>query len=338
MSVAELSEALGVPDRGVLLLAVVALALAVAAVVRGRAQRGRPDEETARAWRSIGTWWVLFTLLLVVLLVGRSGVLVCMSVASLLVMRETLRLIAAERLMPVAGAVTLVLYVWAWLDPTLVFARVLPVVIGSLAALEAAGRLAGRSGIPGLARSAIRAPRLQYPAAIALIGPSYAFGLASLEPPAHVPESELGWFLLLVMLTELNDMAQAWWGRAVGRRPLAPVLSPKKTWEGLLGGLLTTTLAATVLAPALTSFGHAHPPGLELPLPPWVWSAGVGLVVGLAGISGDLAASALKRAAGVKDSGTLLPGQGGVLDRLDSLSLTAPVFFALTWVLWSAAP
>lgn len=327
MSRDALTGLLGLPATGLWVLAVTALVLAGAAARRGLAERRRPDEETARAWRSVGTWWVLFVLLLLVLAAGRLGVLLIMWVASLLLLHETLRLVDSGRLLPVGAVIASGLYAWAWLEPTALFARTLPIVIGVLTVMEVALR-------PGL-RSIVNPRRLQYPAAIALIGPSYVFGSVTLAPPPHVSGSEMGWFLLLVLLTELNDMAQSWWGRAIGSRPLAPVLSPKKTWEGLLGGLATTTAGAVVLCPMLTSWGRAHPPGLELPLPPWSWSVGLGLVIGLAGVSGDLAASALKRAAGVKDSGTLLPGHGGVLDRLDSLSATAPVFFALTYLLWS---
>lgn len=326
-----LSERLGLPSAGLWVLAAIALTLAAAATFRGLAERRRPDQETARAWKSVGTWWVLFGLLVVVLAAGRAGVLLAMGVASLLLLRETLRLVGSEKLLPFGVALACGLYAWAWLDPPTLFLRVLPTTIGLLAAFEVGLRLGFRSLFT-------TPPRLQYPASIALIGPSYAFGLATLAPPAHAPGSELGWFLLLVVITELNDMAQSWWGRAIGSRRLAPVLSPGKTWEGLLGGLATSTLAAVVLCPTLTSWGRAHPPGLDLPLPPWIWSVAVGLAIGLAGVSGDLTASALKRDAGVKDSGTLLPGHGGLLDRLDSLAATAPVFFALTYLLWSPIP
>lgn len=327
MSRDALSGLLGLPATAQWVLAGIALFLAGAATLRGLAERRRPDEETARAWKSVGTWWVLFVLLLIVLAAGRVGVLLVMWVASLLLLHETLRLVDSGRLLPLGAACASGLYAWAWLEPNTLFVRALPMAIGVLAVMEAALRV-------GL-RPVVTPPRLQYPAALALIGPSYVFGSTTLAPPTHLPGSEMGWFLLLVMLTELNDMAQSWWGRAIGSRPLAPVLSPRKTWEGLVGGLATTAAAAVVLCPALTSWGRAHPPGLELPLPPWSWSIGLALVIGLAGVSGDLAASGLKRAAGVKDSGTLLPGHGGALDRLDSLAATAPVFFAVTYLLWS---
>ncbi len=127
----------------------------------------------------------------------------------------------------------------------------------------------------------------------------------------------VGWFLYLVILTETNDIVQALVGRRVGVRHITPKVSPNKTVEGLLGGMAVTVLMSMGLAPLLT------------PLPPWAWPVAAGVVISLAGFLGDLNISAVKRDAGVKDSSHALPGMGGVLDRIDSLTLTAPVFYWL---------
>lgn len=122
--------------------------------------------------------------------------------------------------------------------------------------------------------------------------------------------------LFLVGLTELNDVAQYLWGKSLGRIKVTPKVSPGKTLEGLLGGMATTAMAATVFGPLLT---------------PLTWQLGLlaGVIIGLTGFCGDVVMSAIKRDSGVKDSGTLLPGHGGILDRLDSLIFTAPIFFHL---------
>lgn len=164
-------------------------------------------------------------------------------------------------------------------------------------------------------------------------GPAFTVLTSRLAASEDRPAESLGWFLLLILLTSILDMSQAWWGHLAGRRVfgergLAPRLSPGKTWEGLLGGFLTTTAAAMLLGPWLTGYGHVEPLGGRLPA--WTLIVGLGLALGLAGIAGDLSASWLKRRSGVKDSGTWLPGQGGFLDRFDSLSLTAPVFYLMT--------
>jgi phosphatidate cytidylyltransferase len=126
-----------------------------------------------------------------------------------------------------------------------------------------------------------------------------------------------GLVLYLVFLTEINDIAQYIWGKSVGRHPVTPTVSPNKTWEGLIGGIVTTTSLAVAIAPFLTPFD-------------WIHALGVGLIIGCAGFIGDVTISALKRDLGVKDSGNIIPGHGGILDRIDSLTYTAPLFFHFT--------
>jgi phosphatidate cytidylyltransferase len=123
--------------------------------------------------------------------------------------------------------------------------------------------------------------------------------------------------LLLLVVVIVSDTAQYYAGRALGRKPLAPSLSPKKTVEGAIGGLIAGSLTLVVV-------GH------------WWWPAapvGVRAVLGatlvVLGITGDLFESLLKRAAGVKDSSHLIPGHGGVLDRVDALLFAAPVYYAV---------
>lgn len=141
-----------------------------------------------------------------------------------------------------------------------------------------------------------------------------------------LPETEAlhggrAFVLYLVFLTEINDVAQYTWGKLFGHklfgnRPIAPNISPNKTWEGFLGGMISTVLLAMALRCV---------PGFDL----WV-AAGAGLVIALSGFFGDLVVSAVKRDVGVKDSSHLIPGHGGVLDRVDSLTYTAPLFFHYT--------
>ena len=112
-------------------------------------------------------------------------------------------------------------------------------------------------------------------------------------------------------------------GRAFGRRKLAPSISPGKTLEGALGGMV-----GVVVVGALMAFFPLRLVKVEL----FFWVAAA-LVAAFAGIIGDLFESRLKRTAGVKDSGCLLPGHGGMLDRIDSMLAAAPVFVTLWWAL-----
>jgi phosphatidate cytidylyltransferase len=117
----------------------------------------------------------------------------------------------------------------------------------------------------------------------------------------------------VILVTWLSDSGAYLIGRAIGRRPLIPVVSPKKTVEGLMGGLACAALTGSVSV-ALFKMDISWAVGLL-----------IGLAVGIVGVVGDLAESVLKREAGVKDSGTLIPGHGGMLDRLDALLFTFTV-------------
>lgn len=140
----------------------------------------------------------------------------------------------------------------------------------------------------------------------------------------------LAWTLAGVALVWANDSFAYFGGRTFGRTPLSPSLSPRKTREGFLVGMLATIAFAASLPWLAGLFG----PTLA-PLPTMsVWSmALLGLLVSVVAPAGDLAKSFLKRQVGVKDSGTLFPGHGGVLDRTDSLLFAAPFVYYAAWVM-----
>jgi phosphatidate cytidylyltransferase len=122
--------------------------------------------------------------------------------------------------------------------------------------------------------------------------------------------------LLLLMLTVIvSDTAQYYTGRVFGRRLLAPAISPKKTIEGAVGGVVFGTILLAVV-------GRWWLPAVPLPI-----RVALGATIVVSGIVGDLFESMLKRSAGVKDSSTLIPGHGGVLDRIDALLFAAPVYY-----------
>jgi phosphatidate cytidylyltransferase len=123
------------------------------------------------------------------------------------------------------------------------------------------------------------------------------------------------WKLLvfLVVVVQMSDVLQYVWGKLLGRRKIAPKLSPNKTVEGFVGGVLTATAIGAALTP-ITPFR--------------VWqAAAIALLVALLGFFAGLVMSAIKRDAGVKDYGHLIAGHGGMMDRVDSLTFAAPVFF-----------
>ncbi len=159
-------------------------------------------------------------------------------------------------------------------------------------------------------------------AAWTLLGAVYAGGLLGHGSILRGSPAGRDLVFFVAFTTWAGDIGAYYVGSRLGRRALAPRISPRKTVEGAIGGI-----AATVLVAALGS--GAFWPRLSLATAVWV-----GAVLAAAGILGDLAESAIKRAAGVKDSGTIIPGHGGVLDRLDSVIFACPVLYALAWMGW----
>jgi phosphatidate cytidylyltransferase len=122
------------------------------------------------------------------------------------------------------------------------------------------------------------------------------------------------WLVLMFLVTWVNDSAAYFVGKAIGRHPCCPYLSPKKTWEGTIGGWLGAVIATLLLGAWLVDL-------------PWLHGLALGALVGFIAPFGDLAKSMIKRQMGVKDFSALIPGHGGMFDRIDSLLFVAPVVY-----------
>ena len=156
-------------------------------------------------------------------------------------------------------------------------------------------------------------------AALIMLGILYAFG--TWRAALSLKAVSAHWLFFALMINWLGDAAAFFTGKAFGRHRLAPELSPKKTWEGTLGSVAVSIISGVLY---IHWFGPAVP----------LWEVAIlAAVANAAGQLGDLWESALKRAAGVKDSGAMLPGHGGWLDRLDSSLFAMPVVY-----LWVGRP
>ncbi|RYG67903.1 phosphatidate cytidylyltransferase, partial [bacterium] len=141
---------------------------------------------------------------------------------------------------------------------------------------------------------------------------SHAPAILTLNIPGYEGKNS-ALLLFFMIVTQLNDVLQYVWGKLMGKRPIAPKISPNKTWEGFIGG----TVCASLIGAALWWATPFRP-----------WQAGAfSLLITLMGFLGGLTMSAIKRDRGVKDFGTTLQGHGGFLDRVDSVCFAAPVFF-----------
>lgn len=149
------------------------------------------------------------------------------------------------------------------------------------------------------------------------------FGISHMAYLLSLPEIEgfssggRGLLLFLVFLTEINDIMQFTWGKLLGKHKIIPKVSPNKTWEGFVGGVISTTIIGYFLG-FLTPLSTEH-------------LIFVSFMIAISGFFGDIVMSSIKRDIGVKDMGNSIPGHGGVLDRIDSLAYTAPVFFHLVY-------
>jgi len=162
--------------------------------------------------------------------------------------------------------------------------------------------------------------RVQWGLMMFVFGLSHLAYMITLDPIGENTVGGVELVLYLVLLTELNDVLQYIWGKSIGKRKIIPKVSPNKTVEGFLGAFVSISILAVVFS-FLTPFT-------------W-WEALIsGMIMSMAGFIGDVVISMIKRDIGVKDSGNMLPGHGGILDRVDSLIYTAPLFFHYVYYLY----
>ena len=162
---------------------------------------------------------------------------------------------------------------------------------------------------------------LQWALMITVFGLSHLAYFLSLPDAPNFKNGGQGLLLFVVFLTEINDVLQFMWGKMLGKHKITPSVSPNKTWEGFIGGVISTTIISYFL-------------GFLTPLTDVQVVLG-GFIIACSGFFGDIVMSAIKRDIGVKDTGTAIPGHGGILDRIDSLTYTAPVFFHFVyWIVF----
>ncbi len=309
--------------------------LVAGSIIRFIALRNAEEKKRRQRLASLRTWWMLATFVSAGLLAGRFGICLLLTAASCTAWFEFTRMLGArsqDRLAIRAGFGLIVInYLLILSGAISLFSVFLPV--GSLIAL--AVLLLIKDEPQGYTRSA---GGLLWGILFLGYGVSHAALVMILPASSAGPLGPAGWFLFLVILTETDDIFQAIVGRLFGahkRHRIIPTISPNKTWEGYFGGLLVIVVIAPIIAPWLTTLGQqAGPFGLSEPLRPFVAPMFAAILISFAGFFGDINMSAIKRDSGVKDSSNLLPGMGGVIDRVDSLTMTAPVFvyFIIWWM------
>ncbi|WP_457675082.1 phosphatidate cytidylyltransferase [Thiolapillus sp.] len=285
--------------------------LATASVAVFLLRRRSPDRDFRELAQRVNSWWIMVSVFSAAMVLSRSISLVFFAFVSFLALKEYLSMIptrrADRRVLFWAYLAIPVQYFWVGVEWYGMFIVFIPVYLFLF--------LPMRMVIIGETRDFLRAAGTLHWGLMTLVfSISHLAFLLVLPAGGNPVAGGAGLVLYLVFLTQFNDVAQYLWGKALGRHRVIPRVSPNKTWEGFLGGLATTTVLALVLAPLLTPLD-------------WPRALMAGLLIGLGGFIGDVTISALKRDIGVKDAGNLLPGHGGILDRIDSLTYTAPLFF-----------
>ena len=261
----------------------------------------------------IRSWWVMFIIFTFALLIHSTISLIFMALLCFLALKEYFSLIPFNR------SHRLVLF-WAYMTIPIQFLLIylgwygmfivfIPVYMFLLIPIQAI--------IVGETKNFLRSiATVQWGVMLMVFGLSHLAFLLVL-PGQEESIAGAGLVLFLVVLTQANDVAQFLWGKMLGKKKIVPKVSPNKTWAGFIGGVLTTTVLAVILAPLITPFSLFS-------------SIIAGLYIGLTGFIGDVNISALKRDLNIKDTSAIIPGHGGILDRVDSLTYTAPLFFHFT--------
>ncbi len=275
-----------------------------------------PIEDLKEMNLRLRTWWIMVATFSISLVLGRWGSLSFIGLISFLALKEYFSLIPTR---PIDRPILYLAYIaipvqfyWIAINQYQMFIVFIPLF--AILVLSISMVMVGEpNGFLHTVGS------VSWGLLITVFSLGHLGFLIVLPASANPDGGAVGLLMYLIFLTQFSDVMQYIVGKSFGRQQVILRVSKGKTWEGLIGGLVTTLILSVLLAPWFTPLNH--------------WEGFfAGLLIGLTGFFGDVTISALKRDIGVKDAGTLLPGHGGVLDRVDSLILSAPLFF--NFVYW----
>lgn len=273
----------------------------------------QPDKDHTNLRERVGSWWVMIALLATALLLGWYAVVILFAVISFIALREFLSLAPTrreDRLIILAAYLTIpISYFFIVIDIYPFYLVFIPVYCFLITPFLMAAMGQTRNYLAAVAM-------FHWGMMTCIYNIGYAAFLMRTPESEPLPAGPAGLVFLLLVATEFNDVAQYVWGKLFGRHKITPTVSPNKTWEGFLGGWVSTAALIWFLGPY---FAPLHGAGLAV----------IAASLPLAGFAGDVTMSAIKRDIGVKDTSHFIPGHGGVLDRIDSLTFTAPLYFHL---------
>ncbi|TWT15752.1 phosphatidate cytidylyltransferase [Reyranella sp. CPCC 100927] len=298
------------------ILGLLVIASAVGGVLAWRSGGNSPTIANLNA--RIKAWWVMVALIAVAFVFGKTGVIVLFGLSSFLALREFLTLTRTRRgdHIAIAGAFFIVLpaqYILIGIDWYGLYSIFIPVYAFLVMPIVAALRGDTQNFLARIAE-------VQWGLMVSVFCVSHVPALMTLDIPGYEGR-QLLLIAFLVLVVQSSDVLQYVWGKLFGRHKIAPLLSPSKTVEGFVGGVLSASALGAALW-WITPFSPVH-------------AFGIALLITLMGFFGGLVMSAIKRDLNVKDWGHMIEGHGGMLDRLDSVIFAAPIFFHVVRFWWT---
>jgi phosphatidate cytidylyltransferase len=298
------------PPHSLYAMAVVVGLLLTATATRLLLAWRNPGKNYTELRQRIQSWWVMVGVLFVVLTASKNIAIGFFGVLSFLALKEFLSIVsvrqADRRAVFWAYLAIPVQYYWVSMGWYGMFIIFIPVYVFLF--------LPMRMVLIGETKGFIRSAGLMHWAVMLTVFSISHIAYLLTLPVKNPDAGALGLVLFILFMTQFNDVCQYVWGKLLGRHKIIPKVSPNKTWEGFIGGVSTVTLCAGFAAPYLTPLSFNQ--GLL-----------AGVIIGVSGFIGDVVISSVKRDLQIKDTGSFIPGHGGILDRIDSLLYTAPLFF-----------
>lgn len=299
-----------IPHNAFVAMIVVLVMLVIASISRLLLKPKLTHHTNLELKQRITSWWWIIGLLFSFLTLGTNAAIVFFAFLSFLALKEFLSIVPIRQ--TDRNAVFWVYlsipfqYYWiaiGWYGMFIIF---IPVYIFLLIPV--------RMVLKGETDGFIKAAGIIHWAAMMTVFSISHIAYLLVLPEKNPLAGGIGLVLFLLFMTQFNDISQYIWGKLFGQHKIIPQVSPNKTWEGFLGGVISITLISALVAPYLTPLNVYE--GLL-----------AGLIISVSGFFGDVVISSVKRDLRIKDSGHLIPGHGGILDRMDSLIYTAPLFF-----------
>lgn len=298
-------------------LAVLVVASAIGQFLKYKSGPDGPSLTVENLNARINAWWAMVALIALAFLAGYVGVTVLFAICSFAALREFLTLtntkVADHWAIAAAAFIVLPLqYVAVGMNWYGFYSIFIPVYAFLL--MPIISTFSGETD-----NFLIRVAEAQWALMISVFCVSHVPALLSLNIPGFEGRN-LFLIFFLVVVVQSSDVFQYVWGKLLGKHKIAPKVSPSKTWEGLIGGVLTASLLGASLS-WITPFSVLE-------------AAGMSVVITTMGFLGGLVMSAIKRDRGIKDWGHLIAGHGGFIDRLDSVIFSAPIFFHIVRFYW----